>query len=259
MRRKRGKAENHNHDAVPNAGRNGEDIGPNGETESGSRSAGAVSVPAAHSVEEEPLGTTGQLSPNKKVIRRIPPAAYLNCPFQPSYEGKLVALVSGLVCLGIKPHIIPQDTRSRWRLNKIKSLAKSCQFSLHDLSPVSGGRLNMAWELGIVMGVTKTPDHECFILVKEGRRLQKALSNLNGIDPLVHKGTEHGVLSALHRIFQRKEITPRLLRAVLGKVRWAYGKLRADGYGLIYEDPVCFDLVVQAAGLHLELLRRRLF
>ena len=258
MRKKLGKAEDHYRDAIPNAGRNGEDPGSNGETESGSRSFGSVSIPAAHSAEKEHPGTSGQPSPNKRVIRRSPPAAYLNCPFQPNYEGKLIALVSGLVCLGIKPHIIPQDMRSRWRLNKIKSLANSCQFSLHDLSPVSGGRLNMAWELGIVMG-TKNPVHKYFILVKEGRQLQKALSNLNGIDPLVHKGTEHGVLSALHRIFQRKEITPRLLRAVLGKVRWAYGKLRADGYGLIYEDPVCFDLVVQAAGLHLELLRRRLF
>lgn len=256
MRRKRGKAKDHNHDAIPNAGRNGEDIRPNGETEGGSRSGGEIALPATRSAGQERLEDSS--FPKADIDGQVPPDIYLNFPFQPSFEGLGIAYIAGSVCLGATPRIVPQNVGSEWRIEKIKRLALDCPLSLHDLSPVSGGRLNMAWELGVVMGATESLKHEWFILAKDRHRLQRSLSNLNGVDPHQHGGTEHGVLSALHRIFGRAELTPKLLRSVLAKVKKAYRKFRVEGYGSFYEDRNCFNKLVQAATLSLaEELRRR--
>ena len=100
MRRKRGKAKDHNHDAIPNAGRNGEDIRPNGETEGGSRSGGEIALPATRSAGQERLEVSS--FPKAEINGQVPPDIYLNFPFNPALK------VSELPTLRVRSALAPR-------------------------------------------------------------------------------------------------------------------------------------------------------
>lgn len=86
---------------------------------------------------------------------------------------------------------------------------RSCAASIHDLSRVqlSQGypRFNMPFEAGLAtaLSMTRGARHERFILEERGHRLQRSLSDLNGTDPYIHRGTPRGILEAVSDIFDR--------------------------------------------------------
>lgn len=133
-----------------------------------------------------------------------PQSVFLNVPFDRRYSPLFVAQISGLTALGLIPRCVLEiPSGGRNRLQRIYGLLSGCGASIHDLSRVSVSsaarvpRFNMPFELGIAYGLAQTTAHRFFVFEQEPYRLQVSLSDLNGHDPLIHGGTQKGVLRAL--------------------------------------------------------------
>jgi hypothetical protein len=129
------------------------------------------------------------------------PSVFLNVPFDAGYERLFVALVAGLCMLGCRPRSVLEITSSEVRLRRVLALVRSCRLSIHDLSRVSGRppRFNMPFELGLAAAVAFGPGarHQFFVLERRPHRLERTLSDLNGYDPYIHRGSADGAITAL--------------------------------------------------------------
>jgi len=136
-------------------------------------------------------------------------SVFLNIPFDNGYETRYVALIAGLVGLGMTPRSALEVRSSDVRLSRLFNLLKSCGSSIHDLSRVQLSstkphcpRFNMPFEAGLATALSLSKkNHKFFIFESKPHRLQKSLSDLNGIDPSIHWGTVKGTLSAVTDVF----------------------------------------------------------
>lgn len=126
-------------------------------------------------------------------------SVFLNIPFDASYERLFVALISSLVAIGRTPRcVLEVPERGDGRLDRIFRLIRSCSVSVHDLSRVGVPvRFNMPFELGIAFALRRIDGHEFVLLEAERHRLQRTLSDLNGIDPGIHNATCAGIVSCV--------------------------------------------------------------
>ncbi|HSS50288.1 MAG TPA: hypothetical protein VLX28_15230 [Thermoanaerobaculia bacterium] len=127
-------------------------------------------------------------------------AVFLNIPFDPKYRPLFIALIAGLAALGSEPHcVLEVPSAGRNRLDRIYELIESCGSSVHDLSRVSLSgtfrvpRFNMPFELGLAYSISRKQNHSVFVLEQASHRLQVSLSDLNGLDPHIHDGTQDGI------------------------------------------------------------------
>jgi hypothetical protein len=123
---------------------------------------------------------------------------FLNVPFDQGYEPLFVALICALVALGRAPRsVLEVPEQGEGRLTRIFGLMRECPVSIHDLSRVQlPVRFNMPFELGIAVALSRIgASHKFIVLEARRHRLQKTLSDLNGIDPGIHGATVRGVIS----------------------------------------------------------------
>jgi len=125
-------------------------------------------------------------------LARLNTSVFVNIPFDASYERLYLALIATLTGLGLTPRSVLEVPPHRNRLERLFALIRRCDASVHELSRVqlSGPkprcpRFNMPFEAGLAYaahlirrGLESTP-----------HRLQRSLSDLNGFDPFVHRGT----------------------------------------------------------------------
>ncbi len=146
---------------------------------------------------------------------------FLNVPYDGEFVSLFLAYIAGLVALGLEPRTSLEIAGGAARLDKITELIGSCSQSVHDLSRVEldltdppTPRLNMAFELGIVVGLHRKRDasHTWFVFEASERRLKKSLSDLAETDPYIHDGTPQGVLSELMNAFLRSPRQPSMLQ-----------------------------------------------
>jgi hypothetical protein len=147
-------------------------------------------------------------------------AVFLNIPYGPKFRSLYIAYVAGLIQLGLIPRLTLRQPGKKRRLDKILSEIRSCRYSIHDLSmvvvdrnpPPPTPRFNMPFELGLAVALDKlAPEgHDWFVFEAQDYRLLKSLSDLNGTDPQIHKGTVRGVMSQLLNIFRRVRNRPTL-------------------------------------------------
>lgn len=136
---------------------------------------------------------------------------FLNVPFDHQYEPVYLALIAGLVRLGLRPRCVLEIPTQKNRLSRIFKLIQSCGSSIHDLSRVESSdgypRFNMPFEAGLAIAWAQVAGrrHRWFLLEKESYRLQRTLSDLNGFEVFTHGGTGHGLLAALPNMFLRRE------------------------------------------------------
>lgn len=152
-------------------------------------------------------------SPISPVRQRV----FLNVPFDPEYSPLFIALIAGLTALGREPHcVLEVPSSGRNRLDRIYDLVASCGASVHDLSRVSLSghmgvpRFNMPFELGIAYGLSRQASHSFFVFEERELRLQASLSDLNGHDPQIHRGTQAGILGCLLDCFANPQNLPPL-------------------------------------------------
>jgi hypothetical protein len=104
-----------------------------------------------------------------------------------------LAAIAGLCGLGLRPRGVVEITGPQRRLERIRKLLGRCRLSVHDLSRVelSGGapRFNMPFELGLAVEMSRHQKHDWFVLEAKPYRLQRSLSDLNG---LIRSSTAEG-------------------------------------------------------------------
>lgn len=130
---------------------------------------------------------------------------FLNVPFDRGYEQLFVTLVGTLVFLGQEPHcVLEVREQGDGRLQRIFELMTRCPMSIHDMSRVGTPvRFNMPFELGLACAIklARKSDYQIFVLDTREFRLDKALSDYKGRDPLIHGGTCDGMVASLLNLF----------------------------------------------------------
>jgi hypothetical protein len=130
-----------------------------------------------------------------------------------------MAYIVGLSQLGRKPRATLGIPGGERRLDRILALIQSCRYSIHDLSrieidrnPPATPRFNMPCELGMTITWQKlNPSrYTWFIFESRHRRLQKSLSDLDGIDANIHGANVEGVMRELCNAFVRRGPQPRV-------------------------------------------------
>lgn len=132
--------------------------------------------------------------------------AFCNFPFDDDYRPLYLALIASLLCTGQTPRTVLEIPPSKDRLERILDLLGQCAFSLHDLSRVQTSRglprFNMPFELGLAAGLAQQGGrHQFRLLEARPNRLQRSLSDLNGYEAFIHRGTPDGMFGVTCDIF----------------------------------------------------------
>ena len=145
---------------------------------------------------------------------------FINCPFDQSYSKLFLSQIAALVCLSRTPRCaleIPDDGRGR--LQKLFKLIRGCDASVHDLSRVGTPvRFNMPFELGLACAISNElgDKHAFCVLEKVPNRLDRTLSDLKFLDPIIHGGSHIRLINGFVDAFpvQRRIIDPSQIHAV---------------------------------------------
>lgn len=181
-------------------------------------------------------------------------SVFLNIPYDPGFEDLYLAYVVGLTQLGLAIHAalaVPNQDR----LATIVELIEKSESSIHDLSRVEisrgAPRFNMPVELGLALyrsHITRGK-HRVYIFERRQYRTQRTTSDVNGIDPHIHKGSVKGVMCALRNIFrQPHDVTtvPEML-ASYRAVKQKLPELRRNaGSKSLFEPAIFHDLTLAA-------------
>jgi hypothetical protein len=136
---------------------------------------------------------------------------FINIPYEPSYEGLFVAIISSLVSLGYTPHCTLEIAETgQGRLNRIQEVLSSCETSVHFLCRVGTPvRFNMPFELGLAWSLAYyTQRHNVILFERKRHRLAKTLSDIQGYDPLIHKGSMKGIIECVLDAFASNNDDP---------------------------------------------------
>lgn len=116
-------------------------------------------------------------------------SVFLNVPFDSGYEKLFVALIATIAAAGFLPRCaVEVSERGEGRRKRIVELIQSCPLSIHDLSRAGlPARFNMPFELGIAEALQHRGGHQFIVLESKSRRLERTLSDLKGVDPLIHR------------------------------------------------------------------------
>jgi len=182
-------------------------------------------------------------------------SVFLNVPFDQGYEPLFVALICALVALGRAPRsVLELPEQGEGRLARIFGLMRECPVSIHDLSRVQlPVRFNMPFELGIAVALSRLEKSHKFIILEAKRhRLQKTLSDLNGIDPGIHNATVTGVISCALSHLGKPHGNPD--PQTVGRMHWQLCRLipslkAAHGRSNIYSRSIFGELVEGASTL----------
>ena len=179
---------------------------------------------------------------------------FLNVPFDRQYEPLFVALVAGLTGLGLKPRCVLEIAeRGEGRLQRVVSLLRACRASIHDLSRVEASvingrrvpRFNMPFELGQAVMLRAFQPHDVHVFESTRHRLALSMSDLGGIDPLIHGDDPRVVSRQVLGAFARTDRQPTLgeleiVRLELSQVVRSYKRqyetdsiFEADGFRVL--------------------------
>jgi hypothetical protein len=181
-----------------------------------------------------------------------PESVFINMPYADDYEERLLALIAGLTLHGLVPTAAMVAGDDPNRLERILEAIGDCRLSLHDLTWMSldgkdphTPRFNMPFELGIAVALARVVDNEYVILDTVPNRLDKALSDVRGMDAQIFDGSAMGVFRALSNIFHRNDFQPepRHFRRVMSRLKSAAARIKRDfGFKSVFEAKPFSDL-----------------
>ena len=192
-------------------------------------------------------------------------SVFLNIPYDRAFEDLYLAYIVGLTQLGLRVRAA-LAAPNQGRLAKIIELIEQSKFSIHDLSrvEVSRGvpRFNMPVELGLALYRSHTTKgkHRVFIFESRAHRAQRSTSDVNGIDPQIHKGTPKGLMTALRNTFRQPgDVTtvPEMLTSYRALKRRLPELRRHAGSKSLFEAAVFQDLTVAALVESQQFIARR--
>lgn len=192
-------------------------------------------------------------------------SVFLNVPYDNAFEDLYLAYIVGLTQLGLRIHVA-LAVPNQGRLATIIKLIEKSEFSIHDLSrvEVSSGvpRFNMPVELGLALyrAHATRGKHRVFIFESKTHRAQRSTSDVNGIDPQIHKGSPKGLMGALRNIFRQPgDVTtvPERLASYRAVKRKLPELRRNAGSRSLFEAAVFQDLIVAALVQSQRLIAKR--
>ena len=126
---------------------------------------------------------------------------FINCPYDPPFETFMIAYLAAISAHGLRPRAAC-ELAGVPRLEKIVQMIGECGVSLHDFSRF-GGRFNIPFEFGIAFGLTKLQPgrHLCFGFASSQRKIDKALSDLWGVDLHVHRSQRKLLFAEVANVF----------------------------------------------------------
>jgi hypothetical protein len=199
--------------------------------------------------------------PRKKGIRSV----FLNIPYDSAFEDLYLAYIVGLTQLGLRINAT-LAVPNQGRLNAIIQLIEKSDFSIHDLSRIEASlgvpRFNMPVELGIAVYRAHVTNgrHRVFIFEGKRYRAQRSTSDVNGIDPQIHRGKPRGVMGGLRNILRQPgDVTtvPEML-ASYRAVKQKLPELRRNsGSRSLFEAAIFKDLTLAASVESQKLIARR--
>lgn len=177
--------------------------------------------------------------------RPLPDMVFVNLPYSAEYEDRFIAIVATLALLGLVPTAAIVAPTGATRLDRIINLLWQCPASIHDLSWMeldtsapATPRFNMPFELGVAVALSRFRDHQCIVLDTVHHRLDKALSDIRGIDPYIYDGTAEGMFRALSNVFFRSGVNPRIARfnRVFDRLKREVARIKTrEGYTSLFE------------------------
>jgi hypothetical protein len=185
-------------------------------------------------------------------------SAFLNIPYDTRFNDLYLAYIAGVSAFGLVPRATIEIPGGERRLDRILSLIQTCGYSFHDLSRVEVDRkipwtprFNMPFELGLTVAWSKSraTEHSWFVFEALNHRIQKSLSDLNGTDVYVHRGTVDGLLGQLSNALVRSDHQPTMdqLREIFNDLKRSCQKLKRDnGASSLYDARMFKELVVLA-------------
>ncbi len=182
-------------------------------------------------------------------------AVFLNVPFDAKYEEQFLALVSSIVALGRIPRCVLEIPETgRGRLHRIVQLIRRCAFSVHDLSRVGTPvRFNMPFELGLAYAIMReSGSHQFALLERVPFRLGLTLSDLGGIEPLIHNGSVRGTIACILDVLRSRRDDPdpeAVYRMYTSLSQVAVERRRTYGKRTVYTRSIFLDLVAAALEL----------
>jgi hypothetical protein len=148
-------------------------------------------------------------------------SVFLNIPYDAAFENLLLAYIAAISAFGFTPRATLEIPSNQPRLDRILSLIEESEYSVHDLSRVQldrsrprTPRFNMPFELGLTIALQRTAilDHKWAVCESQRRRINKSLSDLDGVDPYIHGGTIQGIFRELCNVFVRSRRQPTVLQ-----------------------------------------------
>ncbi|MEM1105099.1 MAG: hypothetical protein AAGH87_01820 [Pseudomonadota bacterium] len=147
---------------------------------------------------------------------------FFNCPFDQEYAPLFEAITFTLVACGYNPRSARENSdTSKNRLEFITELVKQCRLGVHDLSREKPrksnqySRFNLPFELGMHLarkayaGPSTTERMRLFVLEGKPKELQKALSDINGLDPKCHQNQPYKAIGLVRNFLHGDtEISP---------------------------------------------------
>ena len=191
-------------------------------------------------------------------------SVFLNIPYDAQFEELYLAYIVGLTQLGLKINAtlaVPNQDR----LKRIVGLIEKSDVSIHDLSRIESSsgipRFNMPLELGLALfrsHITRGR-HRVFVFEKKAYRVQRSTSDVNGIDPQIHKGRPKGVMAGLRNIFYQSDGTtvPEMLSSYRAVKRKLPELRRNAGGRSLFEAAVFKELTVAALVERERILKQR--
>jgi len=189
------------------------------------------------------------------------PGAFLNIPYDLTFQNLYLAYIAGITAFGLTPRATLEIPGGARRLDRIFDLIKGCRYSFHDLSRVeldvrrpATPRFNMPFELGLAVAWDKlnAGQHVWFVLEAKSRRVHKSLSDLGGTDAYIHGGKPQGVFRELGNALVRTEHQPtvRQMTAIYKRLVKVLPEIRRRaGAQSPFEARVFADLIVTSRAL----------
>jgi hypothetical protein len=181
-------------------------------------------------------------------------SVFLNIPYDKEFEDLYVAYIVGLTQLGL--HVKASlAVPNQGRLETIIRLIEESDSSIHDLSrdELSQGipRFNMPLELGLALYRSHATKgrHRVYVFESKPYRTQRSTSDINGLDPQIHRGTAKGVMAGLRNILRQPgDVTtvPEMLLSYRAVKRNLPELMRNAGGESLFEASVFHDLTVAA-------------
>jgi len=192
------------------------------------------------------------IPPGSRRNQRKVQTAFINIPYSPEYEERLMALIATLSLFGLVPTSASVASAAPNRLDRIISAIAECAVSIHDLTWVEldsieprTPRFNMPFEFGVALGLARLVGNEVIAMDSVPYRLDKALSDVRGLDVQIIDDEAASVFRALSNVFYRKDFQPEPhhFQYVLDRVRRAADHARVEyGFDSLFEAKPFSDL-----------------